>query len=73
MEHMDSLAYIRRNALDKNNVYIVIGDSGNGLTHGTIAGLLISDLISGNENKWKKIFLSFTFKIFKTGNLFLGK
>ena len=29
---------------DKENVYIVTGDSGNGMTHGTIAGILIPDL-----------------------------
>jgi hypothetical protein len=28
---------------DKENVFIVTGDSGNGLTHGTIAGMLLRD------------------------------
>ena len=35
MEPMDSLGYIGRNPMDKENVYIVTGDSGNGMTHGT--------------------------------------
>src|SRR5207237_3024753 len=45
MEPMDGVAYIGRNPGDKN-VYVVTGDSGNGMTHGTIAGLLIADLIA---------------------------
>src|SRR6185436_11958224 len=56
MEPADSIAYIGRNPWDKSNVYIVTGDSGNGMTHGTIAGMLIADLINGRENKWEKIY-----------------
>src|SRR6185436_14306774 len=41
MEPVDSLAFIGRNPGD-DNVYIATGDSGNGMTHGTIAGLLIN-------------------------------
>src|SRR2546421_10431436 len=32
------------------------GDSGNGMTHGTIAGMLIVDLIAGRENPWTKLY-----------------
>jgi glycine/D-amino acid oxidase-like deaminating enzyme/nitrite reductase/ring-hydroxylating ferredoxin subunit len=56
MEPVDSLAFIGRNPLDQDNVYIVTGDSGNGLTHGTIAAILISDLISGRENIWESLY-----------------
>ncbi len=56
MEPMDGVAFIGRNPLDHNNVYIVTGDSGNGMTHGSFAGLLISDLINGKENKWEKLY-----------------
>ena len=45
MEPVDGLAFIGRNPLDADNVYIVTGDSGNGMTHGTIAGMLLTDLI----------------------------
>lgn len=55
MEPVDSLAFIGRNPGD-SNVYIVTGDSGNGITHGTIAGMLIPDLIHGKENPWKKLY-----------------
>ena len=56
MEPVDGLAFIGRNPLDKDNVYIATGDSGNGMTHGTIAGILISDLISGRENDWETLY-----------------
>jgi glycine/D-amino acid oxidase-like deaminating enzyme len=34
----------------KINIYIATGDSGNGMTHGTIAGIILSDLIQGKDN-----------------------
>src|SRR6266576_1123345 len=55
MEPVDGIAYIGRNPGDKN-VYVVTGDSGNGITHGTIAGILITDLIAGRENSWAKLY-----------------
>ena len=55
MEPIDGMAYIGRNPGDKN-VFVVTGDSGNGMTHGTIAGILISDLIGGRENSWTKLY-----------------
>ena len=39
MEPVDGLAFIGRNPLDDDNVYIATGDSGQGMTHGTIAGI----------------------------------
>ena len=61
---MDGAAFIGRNPLDYDNVYIITGDSGNGMTHCSFAGLLIRDLINGKENKWEKLYdpLRFTLK-----------
>jgi glycine/D-amino acid oxidase-like deaminating enzyme/nitrite reductase/ring-hydroxylating ferredoxin subunit len=56
METIDGLAYIGQNPLDARNVYIATGDSGQGMTHGTIAGMLISDLILGRSNEWSAIY-----------------
>jgi glycine/D-amino acid oxidase-like deaminating enzyme/nitrite reductase/ring-hydroxylating ferredoxin subunit len=56
MEPVDGLAYIGRNPLDKDNVYVATGDSGNGMTHGTIAGILLTDLVSGRDNPWAKLY-----------------
>jgi len=55
MEPVDGVAYIGCNPGDKN-VYVVTGDSGNGITHGILAGLLIVDLITGRENPWAKLY-----------------
>ena len=52
MEPVDGLAFIGRNPLDDDNVYTVTGDSGNGMTHGTIAGMLDHRLILGRHNPW---------------------
>jgi glycine/D-amino acid oxidase-like deaminating enzyme/nitrite reductase/ring-hydroxylating ferredoxin subunit len=56
MEPIDGLAFIGRNPLDHDNVFIATGDSGNGMTHGTIAGMLISDLILEKENEWTTLY-----------------
>lgn len=55
-ETLDGLAYIGRNPGDSANVYVATGDSGMGMTHGTIAGMLISDLIMGRENPWVELY-----------------
>ena len=55
MEPMDGLAYIGRNPGDES-VWIVTGDSGNGMTHGAIAGILLPDLILGRENPWTRLY-----------------
>ena len=55
LEPNDYMGFIGRNPGDEN-VYIATGDSGNGMTHGTIAGMLIPDLILGVENRWVKLY-----------------
>jgi len=56
MEPVDGIAYIGRNPGDHDNVFIATGDSGQGMTHGTIAGILITDLIQGRRNPWEKLY-----------------
>ena len=55
METLDGLAYIGKNPGDEN-VYVVTGDSGMGMTHGTIAGMLLTDLIQGRDNPWRELY-----------------
>ncbi|RZJ29514.1 MAG: FAD-dependent oxidoreductase [Flavobacterium sp.] len=55
MEPVDGLAYIGKNPGDEN-IYIITGDSGNGMTHGTIGGLLVTDLILGRKNPYEKLY-----------------
>jgi len=71
MEPFDHLAYIGHSPGETKNTYIASGDSGNGMTHGTIAGLIIPDLIMEKENPWKEIYDPSRFKFFKSGKTFL--
>jgi len=52
-EPVDGLAFIGR---DTPNLYLATGFSGTGMTYGTIAGMLLSDLISERENPWAKLY-----------------
>jgi len=56
METIDGLAFLGRNPMDADNVFVATGDSGQGMTHGTIAGMLISDLILGRSNPWSALY-----------------
>jgi glycine/D-amino acid oxidase-like deaminating enzyme len=56
MEPLDGLAFIGPNPGKDKNIYIATGDSGNGITHGTIAGIILHDLILRNENPWAELY-----------------
>jgi len=56
MNALDGIAFIGKNPLDKDNVYIVTGDSGDGMTNASIAAMLIPDLINGKENRWEHLY-----------------
>lgn len=56
LETHDGLAFIGRFSGSEPNVYLITGDSGMGMTHGTIGGMLVSDLILGRENAWAEVF-----------------
>jgi glycine/D-amino acid oxidase-like deaminating enzyme/nitrite reductase/ring-hydroxylating ferredoxin subunit len=56
MEPIDGVAFIGRNPGRHENTYVASGDSGMGMTHGTIAGLLITDLIMGRTNPWERLY-----------------
>lgn len=56
LESMDGLAFIGLNPMDDPNVYIATGDSGMGMTHGTIAGIILTDLIRGRTNPWAELY-----------------
>jgi Rieske Fe-S protein len=56
MEPVDGMGYIGRNPMDNPNVFIATGDSGNGMTHGTIAGMLLTDLIMNRPNPWAELY-----------------
>ena len=55
VEPVDGLPFIGKNAMS-DNIFVATGFSGNGLTFGTVAGLLISDLILNIENPWADLY-----------------
>ena len=56
MEPVDGLGYIGRNPGDAGHILVATGDSGHGMTHGTIAGMLLTDLIVGRHNPWQALY-----------------
>jgi glycine/D-amino acid oxidase-like deaminating enzyme/nitrite reductase/ring-hydroxylating ferredoxin subunit len=56
VEPVDTVAFIGRMPLSEGNVFVVTGDSGQGMTHGTIAGILLTDLLQGRQNEWANIY-----------------
>jgi glycine/D-amino acid oxidase-like deaminating enzyme/nitrite reductase/ring-hydroxylating ferredoxin subunit len=55
IEPADYLAHIGRSP-DLEHAYVVTGDSGNGLTHGTIAGLMIPEMLHGKHPRWERVY-----------------
>ncbi|MFL5730737.1 MAG: FAD-dependent oxidoreductase [Cytophagaceae bacterium] len=59
-EPVDGLPYIGWSPFSRH-AYVATGFSGDGLVYGTVAGMIISDLIMGIESKWLKAFDSTRF------------
>jgi nitrite reductase/ring-hydroxylating ferredoxin subunit len=55
LDPVDGLAFIGRNPGDRH-VYVATGFGGNGLTHGTLAGEVICDLILNRANEWSRLY-----------------
>jgi glycine/D-amino acid oxidase-like deaminating enzyme/nitrite reductase/ring-hydroxylating ferredoxin subunit len=55
MEPADYLGFVGRNGSDKHR-YIATGDSGQGITNGVIASLLISNLIVDGNSPWAAVY-----------------
>jgi glycine/D-amino acid oxidase-like deaminating enzyme/nitrite reductase/ring-hydroxylating ferredoxin subunit len=55
LEPVDYSGFIGLNPGSEKS-YIATGDSGQGITHGALAGLLIADLIERRENPWVQLY-----------------
>jgi glycine/D-amino acid oxidase-like deaminating enzyme/nitrite reductase/ring-hydroxylating ferredoxin subunit len=55
-ETHDGLAFIGRYSDSEPNVYLITGDSGMGMTHGTIGGRIVSDLILEKGSRYEAVF-----------------
>ena len=70
MEPVDGLAFIGKNPLDSENVYIITGHSGTGMTYSMISGRLITDLIMGHANPFAKLYDPARISLRATNNFF---
>ncbi len=52
----DGVPYIGRMAGRHDRVYVATAFAKWGMTHGTVAGILISDLIAGRDNPWLEVY-----------------
>jgi hypothetical protein len=55
MEPADHVGFIGRNADDEHR-YVVTGDSGQGITNGVIASMLIANLIIDGRSPWTEVY-----------------
>ena len=55
MTTLDHCGYIGRDP-DDNGMFVATGDSGQGITHGVLAGLLIKNLILSGSSPWEAVY-----------------
>jgi Rieske Fe-S protein len=55
LEPVDFVGFIG-NSPDNENIFVVSGDSGQGLTNGAVAGILIADLVTTGSSPWKEVY-----------------
>jgi glycine/D-amino acid oxidase-like deaminating enzyme/nitrite reductase/ring-hydroxylating ferredoxin subunit len=56
LKTLDKVPYIGRLTENNQNIFVATGFRGWGMTHGTVASLLITDLILGNSNRYEEIY-----------------
>ena len=56
IEPVDYMAYIGKNPGGDEHIWIATGDSGNGMTHGTIAGIILNELVQGRKHQWARLY-----------------
>jgi len=61
IESADGLPYVGLNS-GSRQVYVATGYSGNGITSGTLAGMVLADQLLGRDNQWSKLLEATRFK-----------
>lgn len=56
MEPVDGIGFLGHNPLDRDNIYVITGDAGNGITHSTIGAIIITDQIMKRKNPWEELY-----------------
>jgi glycine/D-amino acid oxidase-like deaminating enzyme/nitrite reductase/ring-hydroxylating ferredoxin subunit len=55
-ESMDGMPFVGRASSSADHLYVATGFNAWGITNGTAAGMILSDLISGRDNSWAQVF-----------------
>jgi hypothetical protein len=55
LEPIDFAGFIGQHP-DYNHIWLVTGDSGQGITNGAVAGLLLPSLMDGHDHPWRKLY-----------------
>jgi nitrite reductase/ring-hydroxylating ferredoxin subunit len=69
MEPVDALAFLGRDP-SSEHVYVITGDSGMGMTHGTLGAMINSDLILGRDNPYAALYDPKRLKVGAVSELF---
>lgn len=72
IEPVDGLPFIGKNPMSEH-IYVATGYSGTGLTFGTVAGLLLSDLINGETNPWADLYDARRFKPLASASSYISE
>lgn len=56
LEPIDGLGFMGHSPFHGRHVYVITGDSGNGMTHGTLGAMIVTDLIQGKRNPYARLF-----------------
>ncbi len=55
LDTIDYCGFIGRNP-GSDNVFIVTGDSGQGMTHGALAGIMLKEIIVDGSSRWESVY-----------------
>jgi glycine/D-amino acid oxidase-like deaminating enzyme/nitrite reductase/ring-hydroxylating ferredoxin subunit len=70
VEPVDGLPFVGL-APTSHHVYVATGFSGNGMTHGTMSALLVSDLVLGRTNPWADLYKATRMKLLASASEFV--
>lgn len=56
VEPVDYMGFIGKNPGTDEHIFIATGDSGNGMTNGAVAGILLTDLVLRRTNHWATLY-----------------
>jgi glycine/D-amino acid oxidase-like deaminating enzyme/nitrite reductase/ring-hydroxylating ferredoxin subunit len=72
IEPCDGLPFIGKNPMS-DHIYVATGYAGTGLTFGTIAGLILSDQITGEANPWSELYDARRVKPFASAGAYISE